>query len=78
MAPAVTVRRAKLSDADAIAAFVNDAWQRALGTSRDKDRAFPISRHDVRSVSVGLLMLPSDGRLVGYWGGRSRTRRARR
>lgn len=71
MAPAVTVRRAKLSDADAIAAFVNDAWQRALGTSRDKDTVrFPISQHDVaqRFGQVGLMLAESDGRLVGVLG----------
>ncbi len=69
--PAVSVRRARLSDADAIAAFVNNARQRALGTLHVGDRVrSPVSRDGVaqRFGQVGLMLAESDGRLVGVLG----------
>ena len=65
MARAVLVRRARLSDAQAIAAFVNDAQEPVPGSSRA-----PISRDDVarRFGQVGFMLAEGDGRVVGLLG----------
>ncbi|MCU0522032.1 MAG: hypothetical protein MUF84_15240 [Anaerolineae bacterium] len=65
MAPAVLVRRARLSDAQTIAAFVNVAQDPVSGSSR-----LPISRDDVarRFGQVGFMLAEGGDRVVGLLG----------